>query len=879
MLQKPILSLNQVPGLWGGCAVLMRAVLPCVILPCVILAMAAVCQAETKGQPEAAFLKSHCYECHDSNTQEGRLDLTKVTFNLNDPLMFATWVKVHDRVKAGEMPPESPRPSVREQSEFLRALSDRLATADAERIQDSGRSTWRRMNRYEYENTLRDVLGAPWLQVRDILPEDGESHRFNKIGDALDVSHVQMARYLAAADYALREVAMTSAAPPSKTQRYYARDQRSFTGPLRFSQFNRSPERSTFPLLGNTADVAVLNDESHPLSVGDKNPEVREQEAVGVVASAYEPLEVHFSSFRAPVAGEYKLRLNVYTFWAAPLSEKQWWRPDREKTSAGRTHEPVSLYAQHPPRLLRKLGTVDASPEPSVVEITAWLAKGETVRPDPARLFRSRPPSFHNPLATKKGQPGVAYKWLEVEGPLPSKSLAEGRKLLFGDLPVKIAPGNQIDVKVPDAKATSRQLITKFIRRVYRRPVDAADTKRFVALVHEAIDAGIPFGEAMIAGYSAILCSPAFVTLEEHPGRLDDFALASRLSYFLWNSEPDETLLKLAQNGELKNPTVLRRQTERLLADPKSQRFVAAFLDYWLDLRKADDTSPDAGLYPDYYLDDYLVESAVDETRAFFTELIKENLPVRNLVASDFAMLNARLAQHYEIPNVQGSEIRRVKLPKDSVRGGLLTQASVLKVTANGTTTSPVLRGVWINERILGVLIPPPPPTVSAVEPDTRGATTIREQLEKHRNDASCNKCHVIIDPSGFALENFDVLGGFRERYRAVDSAKKPKKIVGYGHNGQPFEFSNGRVVDSAGSLPDGRKFRDIRELKLLLAKDERQLAKNLASQMIVYATGAPIRFNDREELEFMLDSIQSSSFGVQTVIQEVVLSRMFQNK
>src|SRR5207247_9142742 len=236
---------------------------------------------------------------------------------------------------------------------------------------------------------------------------------------------------------------------------------------------------------------------------------------------------------------------------------------------------------------------------------------------------------------------------------------------------------------------------------------------------------------------------------------------------FLWNSPPDDELRHYARNKQLHQPALLRTQTERLLNDPKSRRFVDAFLDYWLDLRKIVATAPDSTLYPDYYLDDLLTESALAETQLFFAELLRADLPARNLVASDFAMLNERLAAHYGLPPAQGVALRRTPLPKGSVRGGLMTQAAVLKITANGTTTSPVLRGAWIMERILGQKPPPPPPSVPAVEPDIRGAVTIRQQLDKHRTLETCNACHAKIDPAGFALENFDVMGGWRNRYRS----------------------------------------------------------------------------------------------------------------
>jgi len=320
----------------------------------------------------------------------------------------------------------------------------------------------------------------------------------------------------------------------------------------------------------------------------------------------------------------------------------------------------------------------------------------------------------------------------------------------------------------------------------------------------------------------------------------------------------------------------LREQTERLLRDPKSRRFVDAFLDYWLDLRKIVATAPDAGLYPDYYLDDLLSESALEETQLFFAELLRGDLPARNLVASDFAMINERLATHYGLPPVEGVALRRVRLPRDTLRGGLLTQASVLKVTANGTTTSPVLRGAWVMERLLGKPPPPPPPSVPAVEPDIRGAVTIRQQLDKHRTLETCAACHAKIDPAGFALENFDVMGGWRESYRA-EGEGVPEK--GIGKSGQKFAFHTSLPVDASGQLPDGRKFRDIREFKQLLLDDEKQIARNLVRQLAIYATGAPVRFSDRAQIEEILHRSSSSHYGVRSLVLELVQSKLFLNK
>jgi hypothetical protein len=868
-----------------------------------LFAAAAPVMAGDLPQTTRLFVEKYCTECHDADAKKGGLDLTALKFDPVNSTNFSRWVFVHDRARNGQMPPKKKaRPEGAELEAFTKSLSSSLVSVEQTRMAKEGRATRRRLNRYEYENALRDLLHAPWLQVRDSLPEDGEADRFNKIGDALDVSHVQMARYLGAADYALRQAMATQAEPPEpKVQRYYARDQRSFTGPMTFTVFNTAPERATFPVLGFEGQADVRASKA-PITVGSTNAELRELEGVGVVASAYEPIEPKFNQFRAPVAGHYRLRISAYSVWVGPGETNKWFIPNLDDISRGRRDEPVTITAEIPPRLLRHLGDFDVTPEPGVHELDAWLLAGEMIRPDAGRLFRSRPGAsrWQNPLAEKDGQPGVVFRWLEVEGPIYDQWPSAGHKLLFGDLPMvnreqaktetkteetpdedrrgrrrfKPAPGVEVISKAPMADA--EQLLREFVRHAYRRPTSEKDVKRFLPVVREALKKGNNFTDAMIAVYTAVLCSPEFVYLEEKPGRLDDYALASRLAFFLWNAPPDDELRRCAEKNQLHEPDMLRAQTERLLADPKSRLFVDAFLDYWLDLRKIVATAPDANLYSDYYLDDLLTESAREETRLFFAELLRGDLPARNVVASDFAMLNERLAAHYGLPKVEGVALRRQSLPKDSVRGGLMTQAAVLKVTANGTTTSPVLRGAWIMERILGQKPPPPPPSVPAVEPDIRGTVTIRQQLDKHRTLETCNTCHAKIDPAGFALENFDVMGGWRDRYR---SEAEGELAQGIAKSGQKFAFHYALPVDASGELPDGRKFRDVRELKQLLLADEKQLARNLAKQLAVYATGAPIHFADREPIEQILERASSSHYGVRSLIHELVQSELFRNK
>ncbi len=887
-----------------------------------------------------SFIEKHCVECHDDLTREAGLDLTILPYEPEEKANFALWIKVHDRVKAGEMPPKKKkaRPDSVAVDEFVKRLASELTASEKTIIARDGRAMQRRLNRYEYENALRDLLNVPWVQIRNRLPEDGEAYRYNKSGEALDVSHVQMARYMSVSDYAMRQaMSVQLERPPTTTNRYYARDESSLTASFRPRENSTLPDRHSFPVLDSRAQPDVRAGRA-PLS----DPATRDREAVGKVSSIFSDAGGYsWGQFRAPVAGRYRLRFSGYSIWVsgggigrwfyegqgaekAPVYHLPLWhRPNVDEVWPGRRDEPIGVYAQSSGQS-RPVGQFDFTPDPTVHEIEAILNAGEVIQTDGMRLFRTRvngsDEQYVNPLAEKDGMPGYAVQWMEVEGPLYDESTRSGYRLLFGDLPLRPleagqkgvmlevgvsaprqiggtssgpggrrSPGGgfggrfgprtrQVAVEVVSERPSmdAERLLRAFMNRAYRRPIEEPHLQRFLALFSDQYGKGFGFAKSMLSTYTAVLSSPGFLFTDEKPGRLDDYALASRLSFFLWNSEPDEALRALAARGELHHPEALRAQTERLLNDPKAMRFIEAFTDYWLDLRKIDDTSPSTTLYNDYELDDPLKLAAVEETQLFVAELLRADLPVRNIVDSDFTFLNERLANHYGVPGVNGAKIRKVTLPKDSVRGGLMTQASVLKVTANGTTTSPVLRGYWITERILGYQIPPPPP-VAAVEPDIRGAVTLRQQLEKHRTDTSCASCHSKMDPPGFALESFDVMGGWRDRYRAVKEDIKPESGVGL--NGQAFAFYYALPVDCAGELPDGRAFKDIREFKRLLLKDEVLLARNLARQLTTYATGSPVQFSDREQVEKIVQLSSARQFGLRTIVHGIVQSDLFQMK
>lgn len=910
---------------------------------------------------EKSFIQDNCAECHNSDLKTARLDLTTLVYDPTDRGNFALWVKVHDRVQKHEMPPkDADQPEDAARAAFVKAMGDTFRASEAIQMGGEGRAVQRRMNRYEYENALRDLLDLPMAQLKEKLPQDGEAYRFNKSGEALDISFVQMQRFMSTADYAMKlAISEEMNRVPTATVKMYARDVMRGWVPR---ENGTLPDRLSFPVLDSHAQPDVRVGRA-PAS----SPETREREAVGKVSSIFSDAGGYsWGGFRAPIAGKYHVRVAGYSIWVGGGGIGRWFydgqgnakaptyylplwhRPNLDEVYAGRNNEPIGIYAQSSGQD-RQVGSIDFTPQPTVSDADVELMAGEVIQTDAMRFFRTRvngtDEQYVNPLATPDGMPGVAMQWVEVTGPIysdpklapgtdgsPPQESTPGYRLLFGDLPIKrldagqqglmidapaaarggfggfggrggggaaggrgVAAGGRggaaggrggrggggaqiaVDVVTEHPKEDAERLMRAFLNKAYRRPVEEADVQRFLGLFNDQMNKGFSFAQSMITAYTAVLASPGFVFIEENPGKLDAYALATRLSLFLWNSTPDDTLRKLAASGELSKPDVLAQQTQRMLDDPKSQRFVDAFTDYWLDLRKIDDTSPSTTLYNDYELDDPLKLAAVDETRMFVAELVRANLPAKNIVDSNFTFLNERLADFYGIPGVSGSQMRKVTLPADSVRGGVMTMAAILKVTANGTTTSPVIRGHWITERILGIDTPPPPPTVKAIEPDIRGAVTIRQQLDKHRADPTCASCHSVMDPSGFALESFDIMGAQRQKYRAA-SPDVPA-VKGYGMDGQAFQFHYGLPVDSAGSLPDGRKFDDVRGIKKLLLTDETTIARNLTQQLSIFATGAPVRFSDREQIDAILNKAKASDYGVRTIIEGIVQSDLFQSK
>jgi hypothetical protein len=503
----------------------------------------------------------------------------------------------------------------------------------------------------------------------------------------------------------------------------------------------------------------------------------------------------------------------------------------------------------------QNLGYYEVSAEPKTYEIEALLEAKSAIQ-----FFALGLPTY---LKKKPGvsYPGVGFGAVEITGPLIEQWPPESHQRLFGTMDVK-----------QGTLADAERILRNFLPRAFRRPADEAEVARFVSLTRTVLESGRSFEESIQAGLIGVLCSPSFLYLREDPlpgtTRITDWELASRLSYFLWSGPPDETLLDLAARKELSQPGVLTTQVERLLGHAKSDEFVKHFTGQWLGLRRLNDTTPDQKLYPKF--DELLQVSLLWESEGYFREMLKGDLPITDFLDARWAMLNQRLAEHYGIPGVKGLELRKVSLPADSVRGGVLTQAAVLKVTANGTTTSPVLRGAWVLENILGLSTPPPPPNTAGIEPDIRGAETVREQLDKHRTAESCNVCHRKIDPPGFALESFDPVGAYREHYLRWN-------VTNVEHNWGGVV--KGAPVDSSGVTANGETFADIRDLKKWLLASSDHFSECLTEKLFSYALGREMGFSDRAAIDEIAAQTRARGDGLRSLIHAIIQSETFSTR
>lgn len=775
------------------------------------------------------FLTRHCADCHDSEEHKGGLDLAALSTDADDAAGHKAWVRVFDRVLAGEMPPKKkPRPAADETRAFLTTLGGDLV---AKHAAQKG-TVLRRLNRREYENTVSDLMGVR-LHVAGLLPEDGRAFGFDNVGEALGVSAMQMQRYMEAAEAALDAALLTDARPETTKQSY------------------------TFDTPGNAGNIGP-----HWLK--------RDDGALVFFNDGGSPRTV-LPGFSAKAAGTYRVRITGYGY---------------------QSEEPVAFafivggftFNRGGDTLIHSFHELPCD-APSTIEVTLPLQVGDAIKLSPQRVSGPSGTSPRKDGAANYRGEGLAIQHVEIEGPLLDQWPPRGQKLLLGDVKVREVPPETPKARqqrgfkptyVADSAnpaADARRTLPNFLSQAFRRPVTMADIAPYLALFEAEFAKEKNFLVAMRTAAIAALCSPEFLYLKEPAGRLDDYALAARLSYFLARTTPDAELLKLAAAKQLSQPAVLRAQTERLLAGAGLERFVTDFTDGWLNLREIDFTTPDAKLYPEF--DEMLQDSMVRETRGFIAELIKSNLSLANLIRSDFALLNAPLARHYGIPGVKGLNLQKIKLPPDSRRGGLLTQGSILKVSANGSNTSPVIRGVWVLDRLLGITPAPPPPGTPGVEPDIRGAKTMREILDKHRTLETCNGCHRVIDPPGFALESYDVIGGWRDRFRSLGEGDPVTLEI----EGRKVRYKLGPRVDAAGQLPTGETFQDFPEFQNLLLASQDRVVKCVAEKLLTFATGRELGFSDRTEITRIVSASKAKNHAMRDLLHLVVQSEIFRSK
>ena len=834
-----------------------------------------------------AFVKQHCLACHSGDSAEGHFRADLLAQDLADPANRKSWSRVLARVQSGEMPP--PDDSVRPPETDLAAALGMLKTAFHQHTKahrgDAGRVRVRRLNRIEYENTVRDLLDID-TPLRDLLPDDDLIDGFSNQAAGLSVSPVHIQQYMTAADRALEAATVRQARPETTTHR--------------FSYTHKTEE----PFHGHAHNKLQCNLRGEDLHFFlDTHIEV----------PAYLR---QFEAVTRDIPGRYRIRITTES---------------RDTASGEDLIFSVWLAAGGKRREL--LGHFDAKlRQESVVELTRPFERGETIIIAPWRMAKVRidagysvylpdkqekiPEGWHHinnpnpPIATVG--PAIVVKPVEFIGPLYENWPPPGHRLLYGDQ-AELVPAVELakTVRVPDsilrptrgyqqlrdtvtvqysAEASDiaiRETLARFISRAFRRPAGSEEVDLYQGMVRDRLAMGECLETAMNAAHRAVLCSPDFLFLVEHGPELNSHELASRLSYFLWRTAPDARLRELAEKNELTQPDILRNEITRLINSPRFGSFVEDFLAQWLNLREIDATTPDRDLFPEYFegihdgrQDVLLHTSIVEETRTWFRDAIERDLGPAILVSAPYAFLNQRLAEHYDLPPVPGAALRRVDLPTDSIRGGLLTQASILKVTANGANTSPVLRGSWLLDRILGTPAPPPPPDAGGIEPDTRGATTIRQQLAKHQSVTACAGCHQKIDPPGFVLEAFDPIGRYREYYRTTETGENlPEARVFYGGHYGGVKYLKGAVVDTHCQLPGGIAIADVRAYRKALAEKPQTIARCLVHKLATFATGAAVEDGDERVVDAILEKSQPSGFGIRTLIHEVALSPLFTNK
>lgn len=763
----------------------------------------------------AEFLANNCLDCHAGASAEAGLDLSVLATNLEKPAAFDSWVKVVDRVSAGEMPPPEDSAPLDEAvvTQFVAGTSNWLRDFQSRQQLELGRVRGRRLTNRQLERSLQDLLGIDIPLERE-MPEEPKTGSFSTLAARQSMSHFQLEQHLKIVDLALDEA------------------------------FHRALTPSDHQLLEMSAQ-----------EISRTRTRTREPEYIDGAAVIWSSNLIFYGRLPATTAKEdgwYRFRFQV-----ASLKQPS----DMGVWCTVRSGKCVSSAP-----LMAWVDSFEAFEQPKEIVVEAWLPAGNMLEIRPGdgtlKMARFQGGQSANGEGGRQDVPGIKIDWLTMERIHLGPSDEGIRKLLFGQHKVVThAIPENASVLSQDAAQDGRRLLATFASRAFRRPVTEEQLAPYAEIFEQVLASERDLVAALRAGYRAILCSARFLYFQESPGQLDDYSIATRLSYLLWNSTPDDALLAAAANGELSRAEGIHQQVARMLETERGKKFIQDFAYEWLELSEIDFTEPDRKLHPGF---DIIVQQAMlDETHSFLQHMLENNLSVELFADCDYTFANSRLARFYDLDPIADDHVRLVSLRPNDHRGGLLAQGAILKVTANGTNTSPVLRGVWMSRRILGQPIPPPPENVPAIEPDIRGARTIREQLEKHRSLAECASCHAKIDPPGYALESFDAAGSWREFYPKLEGKR----------------VTQGARIDSSFVTADGQEFTDFDEFRKLVAASQEPLARNFAEQLLTYGTGATITFADREQVNQLVDTVRDQDYGLRSILDAVVTSLIFTTK
>jgi hypothetical protein len=805
-----------------------------------------------------AFLEEHCFKCHGEEKQKGDRRLDELTLDFGDRDTAWAWDEVLDMLNLGDMPPEDePRPDTVAIKEMVTWITEELENSIL--VTEAREMTrLRRMNRYEYLNTVRDLLQlkVDSFDPTEFFPVDEREEGFENISDKLVLSDYLLERYLEAAT-AIVEKAVNFGKPPEMKSVYLEPDD--YTD-------------RTFHFRPQIWFTINVNGEYIDFGHGDaKSDRLYAKKFKGASADGY---------YTIRITAEGVNRINKYD------PDMLRYDPDEPiKMQLLATNPAVANPSRKYNNSDRVLATVPLEDnEVKTYEFRVWMDKGfvPIVRypngPQPFKQVLSRltekyhldvvPSNWRDGVASEPSEnqtvylsdvyegPRIRFYGMEIHGPEPPDWPPPSHQAIFGR------------GVVPPKKIDPEKVVMNFGSRAFRRPLLAKERERYVSFFNRQVEAGESVLDALKTMVTAILASPNFIYVEapvdkdlelsekEIPYNQDQFSLASRLSYFLWSSMPDQELFAAAAKGKLSDPEELRRQMVRMLGDSKSRALADHFTDSWLRLNKLGEMPPDTGKFGIYHTR-FLEPLMKEETRLYFQHLLTENRPIDEFIDSDYTFVNHYLGELYGFTGIQGDHFRRVQFLDRQVRGGVLGHASVLTATSNGVETSPVVRGIWILENILGTPPSPPPPDVEPLEPDIRGAASIREQLQKHRKVETCAECHRKIDPLGFAMEIYDPIGAYRREYR--------------NDNGRPIG-----KIESSGELPTGESFKNMADLKTLLVDRKEQFARCLTEKMLTYALGRKLIFTDRATVRVICEDLEERGNGLQDLVELVVMSEAF---